>query len=66
MLAGKILSGFAGALIAGQPIGDATRVTLSKAQIGEFSFIIANLGLTLKIVLRNISIIVAVSLITAF
>src|SRR5690606_15796105 len=40
-----------GALIAGQPLKTALHAGMSQAQIGEFSFIIATLGLTLKVTL---------------
>ncbi len=46
---GKILSTSFGALIAGQPLQTSVQAGLSLAQIGEFSFIIATLGLTLKV-----------------
>lgn len=38
-----------GALIAGEPLKRAVRTGMSLSQIGEFSFIIATLGLTLKV-----------------
>lgn len=67
VLVGKILSVFGGALLAGQPIEDASRISLSMAQIGEFSFIIATLGLTLgTIEPRLYPIIVSTSLVTSF
>lgn len=56
-----------GALIAGQPLKTALHAGMSQAQIGEFSFIIATLGLTLKVTSEFLyPIAVAVSAITAF
>lgn len=46
---GKMLSNTIGALIAGQRLRDSLQIGISMAQIGEFSFIIATLGLTLKV-----------------
>lgn len=46
---GKTLSTLFGALISGQSLKHAVHSGLSLAQIGEFSFIIAGLGLTLKV-----------------
>lgn len=48
-IVGKILSTSFGALIAGQPLQTSVQAGLSLAQIGEFSFIIATLGVTLKV-----------------
>lgn len=45
----KIVSRCAGAFVAGQSGRNALRVGMSLAQIGEFSFIIATLGLTLNV-----------------
>lgn len=44
MVAGKALACWAGAFVGGQKAGTATRMALSKANIGEFSFVIAALG----------------------
>jgi CPA2 family monovalent cation:H+ antiporter-2 len=44
-VAGKVVSCGFGTLVAGYPVKVATRVGMGLAQIGEFSFIIANLGL---------------------
>ena len=41
---GKILTSGIGALLAGQSMSDAVRISFSMAQIGEFSFIIIGLG----------------------
>lgn len=46
---GKTLSTSLGALISGQSIRSSVQSGLSLAQIGEFSFIIATLGMTLKV-----------------
>ncbi len=49
VVAGKTLARTTGALVAGQRGGNALRIGLSLAQIGEFSFIIAALGSTLAV-----------------
>jgi CPA2 family monovalent cation:H+ antiporter-2 len=46
---GKVLSTTFGALLAGQSLQTSVQAGFSLAQIGEFSFIIATLGLTLKV-----------------
>jgi CPA2 family monovalent cation:H+ antiporter-2 len=46
---GKILSTSFGALLSGQTLQTSLQTGFSLAQIGEFSFIIATLGLTLKV-----------------
>ncbi|RYZ30444.1 MAG: sodium:proton antiporter [Chitinophagaceae bacterium] len=48
-IVGKILSTSIGALLSGQSLQTAVQAGFSLAQIGEFSFIIATLGLTLKV-----------------
>lgn len=48
-IAGKVLSTSLGALLSGQPLQSSIQAGFSLAQIGEFSFIIATLGLTLKV-----------------
>lgn len=64
---GKFLSSGMGALISGQPLKTAVQTGLSLAQIGEFSFIIATLGLTLKVTSDFLyPIAVAVSAVTTF
>jgi CPA2 family monovalent cation:H+ antiporter-2 len=66
-VAGKFLSSGIGALISGQPLKTAVQTGLSLAQIGEFSFIIATLGLSLKVTSDFLyPIAVAVSAITTF
>lgn len=49
LVLGKVLSRSAGAFVAGQSGRTALRVGMSLAQIGEFSFIIATLGTTLRV-----------------
>lgn len=62
---GKILCGSFGMLISGQEGKTAMRVGMSLAQIGEFSFIIASLGIALKVTGNFLYLIaVAVSAIT--
>ncbi len=64
---GKFLSSGLGALISGQPLKTAVQTGMSLAQIGEFSFIIATLGLSLKVTSDFLyPIAVAVSAITTF
>ena len=46
---GKAISTALGALLAGQSLRHSVQAGLSLSQIGEFSFIIAGLGLTLKV-----------------
>lgn len=66
-IAGKLLSTTIGALIAGQPLKPAVQAGMSLAQIGEFSFIIATLGLTLKVTSDFLyPVAVAVSAVTTF
>ena len=64
---GKALSSSIGALLSGQPLKQSVQTGMSLAQIGEFSFIIATLGMTLKVTSDFLyPIIVAVSAITTF
>lgn len=66
-IVGKILSTGIGALVSGQSLRNSVQVGFGLAQIGEFSFIIAQLGLTLKVTSPFIyPIAVAVSLVTTF
>lgn len=63
----KTFSATIGVLISGQPLKVAVQSGFSLSQIGEFSFIIATLGLQLKVIHPMIySIIVMVSVITTF
>lgn len=64
---GKFLSSGLGALVSGQPLKTSVQTGLSLSQIGEFSFIIATLGLTLKVTSEFLyPIAVTVSAITTF
>lgn len=66
-VAGKALSTTLGALVSGQPLKVSVQAGMSLSQIGEFSFIIATLGLTLNVTSAFIyPIAVAVSAITTF
>lgn len=67
LLFGKPLFVTAGALIAGQPLRIAVQSGMSLSQIGEFSFIIATLGLTLNVTSDFLyPVAVAVSVLTTF
>ena len=64
---GKAFSSAAGALISGQPLRQSVQAGMSLAQIGEFSFIIATLGMNLGVTSKFLyPIVVAVSAITTF
>lgn len=64
---GKTIATTAGALISGQPLKQSVQAGMSLAQIGEFSFIIATLGMTLGVTSEFLyPIVVAVSAITTF
>lgn len=66
-IGGKFLSSAVGAIISGQSLKNSIQAGLSLAQIGEFSFIIATLGLTLGVTSDFLyPIAVAVSAITTF
>lgn len=47
---GKLISTTGGALISGQPLKQSVQVGMSMAQIGEFAFIVATLGLSLGVI----------------
>jgi CPA2 family monovalent cation:H+ antiporter-2 len=49
VLVGKFLSTSAGALISGQSLKQSVQVGMSMAQVGEFAFIVASLGLSLRV-----------------
>ncbi|MGH2644461.1 MAG: cation:proton antiporter, partial [Chitinophagaceae bacterium] len=67
VIAGKTVNATIGSLIAGQPLKQSVQTGLSLAQIGEFSFIIATLGLTLKVTSPFLyPIAVGVSVLTTF
>lgn len=64
---GQSLSSTVGALLSGQPLKQSVQTGMSLSQIGEFSFIIATLGMTLKVTSEFLyPVIVAVSAITTF
>lgn len=67
VMVGQILFAGFGVLLSGQPVKIAIQSGFSLAQIGEFAFIIASLGLTLKVTDNFLyPIVVAVSVITTF
>lgn len=67
LLIGKPIFVTIGALIAGQPLRIAVQSGMSLSQIGEFSFIIATLGLTLHVTSDFLyPVAVAVSVVTTF
>ena len=49
-LFGKLVSTTFGALLSGQPLKQSVQVGMSMAQIGEFAFIVATLGLSLGVI----------------
>lgn len=49
-LFGKFFSTTLGALVSGQPLKQSVQVGMSMAQIGEFAFIVATLGLSLGVI----------------
>jgi CPA2 family monovalent cation:H+ antiporter-2 len=64
---GQSISSTFGALLSGQPLKDSIRTGMSLSQIGEFSFIIATLGVTLNATSSFLyPIVVAVSAVTVF
>lgn len=66
-LFGKLLSTTAGALLSGQPLRQSVQVGMSMAQIGEFAFIVATLGLSLGVISDFLfPVAVGVSAITTF
>ncbi|PZF73806.1 cation:proton antiporter domain-containing protein [Taibaiella soli] len=67
LVVGKTLHVTIGALIAGQPLKTSIYAGMSMGQIGEFSFIIATLGITLDVTSKFLyPIAVAVSVLTTF
>jgi CPA2 family monovalent cation:H+ antiporter-2 len=67
VMLGKTIMVSAGALISGQPLKQSVQAGTSMSQIGEFSFIIATLGITLKVTSDFLyPIAVGVSVITTF
>lgn len=49
-LFGKLFSSTMGALISGRPLRQSVQIGMSMAQIGEFAFIVATLGLSLGVI----------------
>lgn len=67
ILAGQAVFGTLGFMLSGQPLKTAMRCGFSMAQIGEFAFIIASLGLSLGVISEFLyPVVVAVSVITTF
>ncbi|GAB1464304.1 cation:proton antiporter domain-containing protein [Pedobacter sp.] len=67
VILGKFLFAGSGALLSGQPLKTSIQTGLSLTQIGEFSFIIATLGLSLKATSETLyPITIAVSALTTF
>lgn len=67
ILVGQALFGSFGYLLSGQPLKTAMKCGFSMAQIGEFAFIIASLGLSLGVISNFLyPVVVAVSVITTF
>lgn len=67
ILAGQVIFGTGGVILAGQPLKVAMQCGFSLTQIGEFAFIIASLGVSLKVTSNFLyPIVVAVSVITTF
>lgn len=67
ILFGQSIFGTFGFMLSGQPLKTAMRCGFSMAQIGEFAFIIATLGLTLGVVSDFVyPVVVTVSVITTF
>lgn len=67
VILGQSFSATIGALLSGQPLKQSIQTGMSLSQIGEFSFIIATLGMTLKVTSDFLyPIVVAVSAITTF
>ena len=67
VILGQTMFGTSGVLLSGQPLRTAMQCGFSLGQIGEFAFIIASLGVTLKVTSHFLyPIVVAVSVITTF
>src|SRR5690606_6441066 len=49
-LVGKLVATTIGAILSGQPLKQSVQVGMSMAQIGEFAFIVATLGLSLGVI----------------
>lgn len=67
VIGGKFIFSVLGMLLSGQPLRPAVQVGMSMAQIGEFAFIVATLGMSLKVISDFLfPIAVGVSAITTF
>ena len=67
VILGQSTSSIIGALISGQPLKQSIQIGMTLAQIGEFSFIIATLGMTLNVTSDFLyPVVVAVSAVTTF
>lgn len=67
ILVGQAIFGTMGFMLSGQELKTAMRCGFSMAQIGEFAFIIASLGLSLRVISDFLyPVVVAVSVITTF
>ena len=67
VVAGKVIFSCFGFIISGEPLKTAVQGGFSLAQVGEFAFIIASLGMSIGVVNAQVyPIIVAVSVITTF
>jgi len=67
VILGQSLTSTIGALLSGQPLKQSIQTGMSLSQIGEFSFIIATLGMTLNVTSEFLyPIVVAVSAVTTF
>lgn len=67
VIIGQSVSSTIGALLSGQPLKQSVQSGMSLSQIGEFSFIIATLGMTLNVTSDFLyPIVVAVSAVTTF
>lgn len=67
ILVGQAIFGTMGFMLSGQPLKTAMRCGFSMVQIGEFAFIIASLGLSLRVISDFLyPVVVAVSVITTF
>jgi CPA2 family monovalent cation:H+ antiporter-2 len=67
VIAGKLIAVFIASSLSGQPFRHSVRVAMSMGQIGEFSFIIAAVGLVSGLMSRELQpVIVSVSIVTTF
>lgn len=67
LVVGKFINVTFGALLAGQPLKQSIQAASSMTQIGEFSFIIAGLGLSLGVTGNNLyPVAVGISILTTF